>query len=78
MQLNEFIENYEFPIVGLCDGFHVYVSSKLKPYFSFKKRYIMSNIPIVGYNKRFSDSAVEAPGNWPLAMSFCISLIIPY
>ena len=31
-----FFENYGFPCVGDCDGFHVYISSKLKNYFSFK------------------------------------------
>ena len=29
-----FLENYEFPCVGVWDGFHVYISSKLKNYFS--------------------------------------------
>ena len=33
-----FLENYEFPSVGAWDGLHVYISSKLKSFFSFKKR----------------------------------------
>ena len=32
-----FLENYEFPFVGAWDGFHVYINSQLKDYFSFKK-----------------------------------------
>ena len=45
------------------DGFHVYVSSKLKSYFSFKKRYSMSNLGLVSYNKKFPYCAVRAPGS---------------
>ena len=37
-ELENFIENYEFPCVGAWDGFHVYVCSKLKSYFIFIKR----------------------------------------
>ena len=34
--------------MGAWDGFHVYVfSSKLKAYFSFKKRYSISNLGLV-------------------------------
>ena len=40
-EVKDFIENYEFPCVGAWDGFHVYVSSKLKLFYSFKKRYSM-------------------------------------
>ena len=61
--LQGFIENYEFPCVGAWDGFHVYVSSKIKSYFSFKKRYTMSSMGLVGYNKRFLFAAVGAPGS---------------
>ena len=52
-EVNEFLENYEFPCVGAWDGFHVYVSSKLKSYFSFNKRYSMSNLGLVSYSKKF-------------------------
>ena len=48
-EVNGFLENYEFPCVGAWDGFPVYVSSKLKSYFSFEKRYIMSNLGLVSY-----------------------------
>ena len=27
-----FIKNYGFPCIGACDGFHVYVSAKLKDF----------------------------------------------
>ena len=49
--------------MGLWDGFHVYVSSKLKAYFSFKKRYSMSNLGLVSYNKKFLYCAVRALGS---------------
>ena len=48
-----FIENYEFPCVGAWDGFHVYVSSKLKSFYSFRKQYSKSNLGLIGYNKSF-------------------------
>ena len=34
-ELWDFIENYEFPCSGACDGFHVYTTTKLKQYYSF-------------------------------------------
>ena len=33
--------------------FHVYNNSNLKTYFSFKKRYSMTNLGLVDFNKRF-------------------------
>ena len=45
----------------MWDGFHVYVETKLKSYYSFKKRYSMSNMGLVGYNKRFLNASVSAP-----------------
>ena len=48
-EVKGFIENYEFPCVGAWDGFHVYVSSKLTSFYSFKKRYSMSNLGLAGY-----------------------------
>ena len=56
-----FLENYKFPCVSAWDGFHAYVSSKLKSYFSFKKRYSMSHLGLVSYNKKFLYCAVGAP-----------------
>ena len=52
-ELTGFIENYGFPCVGVWDGFHVYLNSKLKNNFSFKKRYSRTNLGLVSYNKRF-------------------------
>ena len=46
---------------GAWVGFRVYVSTKLKNYFSFKKRYMVTNLGLVGYNKRFLNGAVGAP-----------------
>ena len=62
-ELTGFIENYSFPCVGVWDGFHVYVETKLKSYYSFKKRYSMSTMGLVGYNKRFLNAPVGAPGS---------------
>ena len=44
LELRGFIEHYEFPCVGSWHRFHVNVSSKLKQFYSFKKRYTMSNL----------------------------------
>ena len=52
-EVRMFLENYKFPCVGAWDGFHVYISSKLKSFFRFEKRYTMTNLGLVGYNKRF-------------------------
>ena len=49
--------------MGAWDGFHVYVSSKLKSYFSLKLRCSMSNLRLVSYNKKFLYCAVGAPGS---------------
>ena len=62
-EVRGFVENYEFPCVGAWDGFHVYISSKLKNFFSFKKRYTMTKMGLIGYNKRFLYAAVGAPGS---------------
>ena len=61
-ELKGFIENYEFPCIGAWDGFHVYISSKLKNFCNFKHRYSISNMALVGYNKRILDLIVGSPG----------------
>jgi len=33
-ELENFLANWEFPCVGAWDGFHVYVSTKLKNFYS--------------------------------------------
>jgi len=52
-ELEIFLEDWEFPCIGAWDGFHVFVSTKLKNYFSFKKRYPVSNMGLIAFNKRF-------------------------
>ena len=52
-ELESFLEDWEFPCVGAWDRFHIFVCSKLKNYFSFKKRYFESSIGFIGSNKRF-------------------------
>ena len=47
VELKGFLENYEFPCVDALDGFHVYVSFKLEPYFSFKKCDSISNLGLM-------------------------------
>ena len=60
-ELKNFIENYEFPCVGAWDDFHVYVYSKLKSNFNFKKRHTVPKLALVGYNKPRLYAAVGAP-----------------
>ena len=62
-ELNAFLENWEFPCVGAWDGFHVYISCNLKNFFSFKKRYSVTNMGFIGANKRFLWAGVGAPGS---------------
>ena len=62
-ELKGFIENWEFPCVGAWYGFHVYVSTTLKNFYSYKKRYSVTNMGFIGYNKRFMFAAVGAPGS---------------
>ena len=44
VELKGFSEIYDFSCLSDRDDFHVYFSSKLKPYFSFKKRCVKSRI----------------------------------
>ena len=62
-EIRVFLENYEFPCVGAWGGFYVYINSQLKNYFSFKKRYSMTNLDLTGYNSHFLYTVVGAPGN---------------
>ena len=62
-EIKGFLENYEFPCIGAWDGFHVYITSKLKNFFSFKKQYTITNLGLVSYNRRFLYAAVGAPGS---------------
>ena len=62
-ELEQILENWEFPCVGAWDGFHVYVSTKLKNFYSFKKRYKVTNIGFIPHNKGFMWAAASAPGS---------------
>ena len=41
----------------------VYVSTRLKNFYSFKERYMISNMGLIGHNKRFLAATVNAPGS---------------
>ena len=43
-ELNALLEDWRFPFVGPWDGFHVYISSNLKNFLNFKKRYCVTNM----------------------------------
>ena len=62
-ELNAFLEDWGFPCVGAWDGFHVYISSNLKNFFNFKKRYSVTNMGLIAANKRFLWAGVGAPGS---------------
>lgn len=62
-ELTAFLKDYGFPCVGAWDGFHVYISSNLKNFFNFKKRYSVTNMGLVGANKRFLWAGVGVPGS---------------
>ena len=62
-ELRKFLENWEFPCVGAWYGFHIYVSTKLENFYSFKKRYSVTNMGFIGQNKRFMWAAVGAAGS---------------
>ena len=58
-----FLENWAFPCVGAWDGFHVYINCHLKNFFSFKKRYSVTNMGFIASNKRFLWAGVGVPGS---------------
>ena len=62
-KLKGFMENYGLPCVGAWDGFYVIVCSKLKGYYSFKKKYAINNFGLVSQNKRFLYAVAGAPGS---------------
>ena len=47
-----FIENCKFPCAGPWDGFHVHVGWRLKNYFSFKSKYMITSMDLITHNKR--------------------------
>ena len=63
-ELKEFLDNYTMlPCIGSWDGFHVHVSTRLKNHYSFKHKYTISSMGLVGYNKRFLHVTCNAPGS---------------
>ena len=58
-----FVENYELLCVGVWNGFHVHVSTDLKNYCSFRNRYSITNMGLIGCNKRFLYLTAGAPGS---------------
>ena len=57
-----FIENYKFPCVGAWDGFYVHGATTLRYYYSFKNKYTISSMGLIGHNKRFLHLTTGAPG----------------
>ena len=64
-----FIENCEFPGSSAWDGFHVYINNKLEKFYIFRHRYSVSNMRLVGYNKRFLDLTVGPPSTQKMKFS---------
>ena len=62
-ECKSFIENYEFPCVGAWDGFHVNITTHLKNRYSFKNKYTVSIMGLVGHNKHFLHLTTGAPGS---------------
>ena len=58
-----FIENYELSCVEAWDGFHVHVACRLKNYFIFKNKYIITNMGLILRNKRFLHLTTGASGS---------------
>lgn len=52
-EFESFFDNWEFFCVGVWDGFYVFVSMKLKYYFSFKKRYLVFSMGFISFYERF-------------------------
>ena len=63
VEVCRFIENYDFPVVGAWDGLHIHVNLQLKANFNFKKKYMVNNVALTSYNKRFLYAAIGAPGS---------------
>ena len=59
-QLIGCLENDGFPCAAAWDGFHVYVATRLESFYSFKKRYTITNMVLISFNKRFLYAAVGA------------------
>ena len=62
-QCKSFMENYDFSCVGAWDGFHVHGSTHLKNNFSFKCKYTITSMGLIGHNKRFLYLTTGVPGS---------------
>ena len=47
-ELECFLASWDFPCVGAWDGFHIYISTKLKNFYSYKKMYTVTNMGFIG------------------------------
>ena len=72
-EIKGFIKNYEFP--WRLGWLSCIISSKMKIFYNFKHRNSVSNMGLVGYNKRFSDLAVGAPALHQLHKKMKFSII---
>ena len=63
VEIRLFFENYELTCVAAWDGFRFKVSSKLKSYYGFLKKYPVSYLRLVSCNKRFLYAAAGASGS---------------
>ena len=70
-ELQNSLENWKFPCVGPWDGFHVFVSTKLNNFYSFKKRY---SVTIMDLNVALSFSVISSSGSSNLLGLFSFSL----
>lgn len=47
-ELECFLASWDFPCVGAWDGFHIYISTKRKNFYSYKKMYTVTNMGFIG------------------------------
>ena len=72
-ELKGFIENYSHPCIDAWDGFHVHLATRLKNHYSFKHKYTISNMCLVGYkNVSFMILAMDQVA---LMMLGCFTLL---
>ena len=62
-ELKAFPKDWGFPCVAAWDGFHVYICSNLKNFYSRQKRYSVTNMGLIAAKKRFLWAVVRAPGS---------------
>ena len=62
-ELKGFIENYSSSCISAWDGSHKHVATCLKNHYSFTHKYTISNMGLVGCNKRFLHVTCNVPGS---------------